>query len=669
MDQEVRDGSGEGKQQRQQQQQQQQAPQAQPPPLESQIGNPALPHDFRVVDAKDHDHDDDDDADSTNSYMDSLFVSEHNAEDDWAAISPAAMVPRTIRTAAAWPGIAAASSAPTALQQQQWLQQQQQQQRQQELMHQQVVLMLQSDRRAIAAAAAPSTRGAASSSSYRHQLDHNPVGPSHSHHPMTPPLPLPYHLQHPTGPHKTSSSAAASSTQSSSYGPHHHHQQHSTVITSAMTTTTTMTTAPAAADCYDGHDHDDVDEKASRPLTKLQRHMSGGSTTSSSSSQHGPIKTTSTAADYLLDDGTTPLTRLFALDSHENPTWRGSGGSPSTAAAIAAAAARPPPSLDPPRQAGSKRMAAAAGIPHVPITSMSPSLVIATMGLNGPVQKRARASPPPPPPPTAPHQQPQKVLERLWQQAMMMISQPHGPGTTNDDHSSSPPLPLPRVRAGDAKYDTVPSPLQLASYGTAVIAAVHGDDTATLDTFFRAGLSRNPCNQFRDSLLDYACQHAKASVVRCFVDHGAELCVCDAHGRTPLHYCAWSHVFCESIVTTILQADPQQLYQEDKDGKTPLEMVSPIAAADWCAFLARYYGQRPPPPPFPAVASAIPEQPMMLFGHPTTGGGSSVHHHHQFMFQCLEHRVQLADPPRPLSITAAKALAASGVLPATTTTA
>jgi hypothetical protein len=265
-------------------------------------------------------------------------------------------------------------------------------------------------------------------------------------------------------------------------------------------------------------------------------------------------------------------------------------------------------------------------------------------------------------------------LERLWQQAMM-ISPPHvssPPATTNnDDRSSSPPLP--RVRAGDAKYDTVPSPLQLASYGTAVIAAVHGDDTATLESFFRAGLSRNPCNQFRDSLLDYACQHAKADVVRCFVEHGAELCVCDAHGRTPLHYCAWSHVFCESIVTTILQADPQQLYQEDKDGKTPLEMVSPIAASDWCAFLTRYYGQRPPPPPFPAVTASVivPEQqPMMLFGHRITGGGgSSVHHHQPFMIQCLEHRVQLADPPRPLSITAAKALAASGVLPATTTTA
>jgi hypothetical protein len=311
---------------------------------------------------------------------------------------------------------------------------------------------------------------------------------------------------------------------------------------------------------------------------------------------------------------TTPLTRLFAMSDLEDPTgsWRGT--------TIDA----PDPSVCRSSSSGSsssnRKQRAAASIPHVPITSMSPSLVIATLGL--PMTKHKARGPSLPAAASASTSrtattsssqdrlEPQCVLERLWR---------------------AKDIEPRRVKASEAKYDTVPTPLQLASYGTAVIAAVHTDDTAVLDAMFSAGLSRNPCNQFRDSLIDYACQHGKASIFRCFVDHGAELRVCDAHNRTPLHYCAWSPVFCESIVATILKVDPQQLYQEDKDGKTPLEVVSTAAhaVADWVDYLNRHQEQ---------LQQTMPS-----------------------VIQSFEQRVQLTDPlHNPLSIAAAKALSSGG---------
>jgi hypothetical protein len=311
---------------------------------------------------------------------------------------------------------------------------------------------------------------------------------------------------------------------------------------------------------------------------------------------------------------TTPLTRLFAMSDHEDPA--GSWRSTTIDAPAPEPSSRRSSRSNSSSSSNNRKQRAAASIPHVPITSMSPSLVIATLGL--PMTKQARGSPlSPAAAATAPTKattrqgrlEAQRVLERLWRANGI---EPR------------------RVKASEAKYDTVPTPLQLASYGTAVIAAVHTDDTAALEVLFRAGLSRNPCNQFRDSLVDYACQHGKATIFRCFVDHGAELRVCDAHSRTPLHYCAWSPVFCESIVSAILKADPQQLYQEDKDGKTPLEVVSAAAAvADWVDYLNRH--QKRLQQTMPSVT------------------------------QSFEQRVQLTDPPHnPLSIAAAKALSSGG---------
>jgi hypothetical protein len=142
-----------------------------------------------------------------------------------------------------------------------------------------------------------------------------------------------------------------------------------------------------------------------------------------------------------------------------------------------------------------------------------------------------------------------------------------------------------RIKAGDTCYDNVPSPLQLASFGTELVKAVHMSDVDSLRSLLAAGLSPNPCNQFRDSVLDLVCKRGNAAVFRCLVDAGAELRVCDGFGRTPLHHCCWAGQFSPEIADVILETDPQQLFMEDKRGQTPLEYVRPDQAAAWIEYL------------------------------------------------------------------------------------
>lgn len=299
--------------------------------------------------------------------------------------------------------------------------------------------------------------------------------------------------------------------------------------------------------------------------------------------------------DFITEEGTTPLTRLFATGDRKDP--------------LAASSISP--------TNGKKR---ALMIPHLPLTTMSPSLVIATMGLPPVAKKQAREGQNHRHPfataaaaaagATIPLEQPQQVLDRLLQ--------------TNG-------LPTGyRFTAVEAKYDTLPTPLQLASYGTAVLKAVHMDDVATLDKLLKAGLSPNACNQFRDSVLDYVCKNAKADIFHCLVRNHAELRVCDGFGRTPLSYCAWSNVFCESIVKTILDVDPQQLFQEDKHRQTPMEVISSSASSDWIDFLTRHQD---------VYLQKLPK------------------------LQSLEHRVQLRDPLHALSIPVAQAVSSGRIAP------
>jgi hypothetical protein len=141
------------------------------------------------------------------------------------------------------------------------------------------------------------------------------------------------------------------------------------------------------------------------------------------------------------------------------------------------------------------------------------------------------------------------------------------------------------IKSIEAGYLTDPSPLQLASFGTKLVNAVHTSNIDVLSSLLGCGLSPNPCNQFHDSTLGWVCKKAQDSVFRCFLDHKAELRVCDGFGRTPLHQAAWADRFSPTIVLNVLQRDPVQLFLEDNSNRTPLEYVPSRLATQWIGFI------------------------------------------------------------------------------------
>ncbi|KAG7343146.1 hypothetical protein IV203_021091 [Nitzschia inconspicua] len=143
-----------------------------------------------------------------------------------------------------------------------------------------------------------------------------------------------------------------------------------------------------------------------------------------------------------------------------------------------------------------------------------------------------------------------------------------------------------RFKADDSGYDAVPSPLQLASFGTYLVKAVQTSDTALLSKLLECGLSPNPCNQFRDSVFfDLVIKRSNLIIFKCLLEHGCDLQVVDGFGRTPLHHCCWASSFCRPIVEAILELDPVQIFLEDKHGQTPLEYIRTDLYGEWNDFL------------------------------------------------------------------------------------
>lgn len=137
------------------------------------------------------------------------------------------------------------------------------------------------------------------------------------------------------------------------------------------------------------------------------------------------------------------------------------------------------------------------------------------------------------------------------------------------------------------EYDVIPSSLQLASYGSYLVLATQSSNPALVRTLLGSGLSPNPCNQFRDSILgDLVCKQGNFPIYKCFVDEfNADIRVVDGFGRTLLHHCCWAHELCRPMVEDILQRDPLQIFLKDKQEKTALEYVSPDAYGAWNDFL------------------------------------------------------------------------------------
>jgi len=171
----------------------------------------------------------------------------------------------------------------------------------------------------------------------------------------------------------------------------------------------------------------------------------------------------------------------------------------------------------------------------------------------------------------------------------------------------------------ETEYDVVPSPLQLASYGTYLVWASLNSDPSVIRKLLGCGLSPNPCNQFRDSILgDLVCKQGNVAVYKCFVDEfKADLRVVDGFGRTLLHHCCWAQDLCRPMVEDILRRDPVQIFLKDKQGKTPLEYVREDVYGKWNAFLEevadRYWprGSELPKFSFPSGSRRLPNGDLM----------------------------------------------------------
>jgi len=145
--------------------------------------------------------------------------------------------------------------------------------------------------------------------------------------------------------------------------------------------------------------------------------------------------------------------------------------------------------------------------------------------------------------------------------------------------------PTLRLTSYEAGYHSNPTHLQLASFGTAVVKAVHSSDAQSLSKLIGCGLSPNPCNQFGDSILSLICKRADYSVFSVLVDQGCDLQICDSFGRTALHNLAWASQFSGPMAKVILDTDLHQLLLEDKRGQCPLEYVRQDKWGEWISFL------------------------------------------------------------------------------------
>uniref|UniRef100_A0A7S4MXV9 Uncharacterized protein n=1 Tax=Odontella aurita TaxID=265563 RepID=A0A7S4MXV9_9STRA len=144
-------------------------------------------------------------------------------------------------------------------------------------------------------------------------------------------------------------------------------------------------------------------------------------------------------------------------------------------------------------------------------------------------------------------------------------------------------------KSAECGYKSSATPLQLASYGTAVLRAAQSNSASDLSSLLRSGLSRNPCNRFSESILDMSAKRGSSEAFAAQLDAGADVRTADDFGRTPLHHAAWGSSSgssrCFDIVMRILDIDPEMARVADDRGKAPFEYVRSSEWGRWIEFL------------------------------------------------------------------------------------
>jgi len=134
-------------------------------------------------------------------------------------------------------------------------------------------------------------------------------------------------------------------------------------------------------------------------------------------------------------------------------------------------------------------------------------------------------------------------------------------------------------------YYCRPTPLQQASYGSAISKAIRGSDGIAVRKMMDCGLSPNPCNNFGESLIHMVCRRGDAKLLRILLEAGCSLQVTDDYGRTPLHDACWRADPSFETVQLILDSDKHLVQLLDCRGSAPLQYVKPENYARWIEFI------------------------------------------------------------------------------------
>jgi len=138
----------------------------------------------------------------------------------------------------------------------------------------------------------------------------------------------------------------------------------------------------------------------------------------------------------------------------------------------------------------------------------------------------------------------------------------------------------------ESGYYCKPTAHQKASYGIKLVQAVRTSDAKLLSSLLRAGLSRNPCNAFGESIVHMVCRRGEMDLLRVMVESGTSLQISDDFGRTPLHDACWTAQPNFDVVDLILRTDPRLLRICDCRGASPLSYIKRDNWSSWVEYLS-----------------------------------------------------------------------------------
>lgn len=136
-------------------------------------------------------------------------------------------------------------------------------------------------------------------------------------------------------------------------------------------------------------------------------------------------------------------------------------------------------------------------------------------------------------------------------------------------------------------YYCRPTPLQCASYGISVVNAVRTSNLNLFKNLLSAGISRNPCNKFGESILHMVCRRGDHDLLKLLLDQGSTIQVSDDFGRTPLHDACWTVKPNFKSIEMLLERDVRLLHIVDCRGSPPLEYVKKESWGEWIQFFDR----------------------------------------------------------------------------------